>query len=77
MRSQGEFIQFLDSDDILAPEKIMVQMSLLKEGPADRIASCAWSRFHDRTEEAVFVREAVWQSIDPVHGWLHRGWVEE
>ena len=35
--SQGVFVQYLDADDLLCPEKIETQLPLLKNGPADLV----------------------------------------
>lgn len=43
--ASGEFIQFLDSDDILAPNKIEVQLGLLKNESKYTISTCKWSKF--------------------------------
>src|ERR1051326_5639298 len=40
--ARGEFIQFLDADDLLAPEKIAKQMEALLRAPAGAVASGPW-----------------------------------
>ncbi len=45
--ARGEFIQFLDADDLLAPDKIALQMARLANEPADCLASGSWVRFTD------------------------------
>lgn len=45
--ARGEWIQFLDADDILPQDKIAVQIAALKGGGQDEMAFCPWSRFHD------------------------------
>jgi glycosyltransferase involved in cell wall biosynthesis len=42
-RARGEFIQFLDADDLLATGKIARQVAALRESGAD----VAWEPFHD------------------------------
>jgi hypothetical protein len=42
-RARGEFIQFLDADDLLATGKIARQVAVLRESGAD----VAWEPFHD------------------------------
>ena len=44
--AKGEFIQFLDSDDILAPNKIEVQLDLLKKESKFTISTCLWGKFN-------------------------------
>ena len=40
--SKGEFIQFLDSDDLLSPEKLYNQVKALQESPPASVAYGAW-----------------------------------
>src|SRR5438309_9767392 len=58
-KAQGEFIQFLDADDLLARNKIEVQMQRLASAPQGSVASGAWGRFIDRPENTVFISEPV------------------
>ena len=50
----GEFIQFLDADDLLAPDKIAQQISLLLDRGPRVLASGSWARFRADPAEAVF-----------------------
>lgn len=43
----GTYIQFLDADDILPPDKIARQLATLSDAPADAMAFCPWSFLHD------------------------------
>lgn len=45
--SRGEFIQFLDADDLLSPNKIADQVQLLQESPPDCMALCSTMHFFD------------------------------
>jgi len=69
--ARGEFIQFLDADDILGPDKLARQMEALGKNRAGSIASCAWGRFTGEPESAEFPDEPVWHVEDPVE-WLVR-----
>lgn len=71
--SQGEFIQYLDADDLLAPDKIALQMQRLLSVEPETLAACAWGRFYDAPEHAVFVREPVWADMQAVD-WLITAW---
>ena len=69
---QGDYIQELDSDDILAPDKIERQLSALRESDTQRtLLSGPWAAFHYRTRRAQFVRNALWEDLTPVE-WLLR-----
>jgi glycosyltransferase involved in cell wall biosynthesis len=63
--ARGEFIQFLDADDLISPEKIGAQVELLRERPAGTVATCAWGRFQDDPDTARFVDEAVFRDFTP------------
>lgn len=70
--AQGEFIQFLDADDLLAPEKIELQIRRLSDRP-DCVASGRWGRFRTDPGTAIFVPEPFWQDMAPVD-WLASVW---
>jgi glycosyltransferase involved in cell wall biosynthesis len=71
--AQGEFTQYLDADDLIAPDKIAIQMARLRELPPKWIASCSWARFESKAAEAVFTPEEVWRDLPPVD-WLVASW---
>jgi glycosyltransferase involved in cell wall biosynthesis len=67
--AQGEFIQFLDADDLLSPRKIELQVLELNTQPAGRVASCRWGRFTHDPSQAAFVDQSVFQDFEPME-WL-------
>jgi glycosyltransferase involved in cell wall biosynthesis len=78
--SRGEYIQWLDSDDLLAPDKISKQIEALGRsapghGPADPrrtgrvLLSSAWGSFMYRQSRAEFVPTGLWRDLSPVE-WL-------
>lgn len=65
--SQGDFIQWLDADDILAPDKIDIQLSNSDLDPQTRILhSSAWGYFFFSLKRARFVPNPLWQELTPV-----------
>ncbi|MEB3359228.1 MAG: glycosyltransferase family A protein [Synechococcales bacterium] len=70
--AQGEVIQYLDADDVLAPDKIAQQMQWLQDQP-DCLISGAWARFHRHIQEARFTPEPLWRDMAPVD-WLVCAW---
>lgn len=70
--ARGDFIQYLDADDLLHPEKISRQMERLLHEPGC-IATSEWARFYGRPEEARFVPDGTWQNLAPVD-WLVESW---
>jgi glycosyltransferase involved in cell wall biosynthesis len=69
---QGDYIQELDADDILASDKIERQMSVLSSSDSSELLlSCPWASFYYRTSRARFVRNSLWNDLSPVE-WLLR-----
>lgn len=70
--SRGDYLQFLDADDLLAPDKIekQVEVLLANEGC---VASGAWATFRDDPMSAVFTPEPAWTDASPVE-WLVSSW---
>lgn len=71
--AQGDFIQYLDADDLLAPDKVELQMRRLESAAAGSIASCAWSKFRETPAECEMRPEGVWKDLLPVD-WLVTSW---
>jgi glycosyltransferase involved in cell wall biosynthesis len=70
--SQGDYIQWLDADDLLAPEKIEKQLQALGEVPNKRILlSAPWGSFSYSTNRARFVPTSLYQDLSPIE-WLLR-----
>jgi hypothetical protein len=68
----GDYIQWLDADDLLAPDKIERQMEVIKRCRSKRtVASAAWGKFRYRCHKAKFVRTALWCDLSPTE-WLLR-----
>lgn len=69
---QGDYIQELDADDVLALDKLERQLAAL--GPDDNkrtLFSCPWGYFYYRTRAAQFHRNSLWSDLTPVE-WLLR-----
>ncbi len=57
----GDYVQWLDADDLLHPEKIALQMAALGERPNPRtVLSSGWGRFWYRSGRAQFVPTGLW-----------------
>jgi glycosyltransferase involved in cell wall biosynthesis len=68
--SRGEYIQWLDADDLLAPNKVASQMQAVKQGVGKRtLLSSPWASFMYRPYRAQFVPSALWCDLSPVE-WL-------
>lgn len=68
--AQGDYIQWLDADDLLAPNKISLQMQR-REIEANELIlfTAAWARFYFRPESAKFNPDSLWCDLQPVE-WL-------
>ncbi|MCP9826035.1 glycosyltransferase [Synechococcus sp. EJ6-Ellesmere] len=64
----GNYVQYLDADDLISPNKIALQIARL-QGKPQCIASAEWARFSSEPTEARFDPEAVWTDLDPLD-WL-------
>lgn len=70
--SHGEYIQWLDADDLLAPDKIARQMELVLRGLSKRtLLSSPWGRFMYRHNRAQFIPTPLWCDLAPQE-WLVR-----
>jgi glycosyltransferase involved in cell wall biosynthesis len=61
----GDFIQYLDADDLLAPDKIAAQIRRLARNPR-LLASCRWGRFYHKVDDAVFADDGMAADFPPI-----------
>jgi glycosyltransferase involved in cell wall biosynthesis len=70
--SRGEYIQYLDADDLMARDKIARQLEALGESSSKRtLLSGSWGEFVYRYYRSEFVPTALWCDLCPVD-WLMR-----
>jgi glycosyltransferase involved in cell wall biosynthesis len=70
--SRGDYIQWLDADDILASDKIERQLAERKNGDSPRVLlSGPWASFNYRLSKASFAPTLLWRDLDPKE-WLLR-----
>jgi glycosyltransferase involved in cell wall biosynthesis len=70
--SQGDYIQWLDADDLLGPEKVARQVEALGDSPNKlTLLSGSWGRFWHRPQCASFVPTALWSDLSKAE-WLTR-----
>jgi glycosyltransferase involved in cell wall biosynthesis len=70
--SQGDYIQWLDADDLLAPDKIERQLAAITEDHSKRLLlSAPWAHFYYQTHRARFAPTTLSQDLSPVE-WLLR-----
>jgi glycosyltransferase involved in cell wall biosynthesis len=65
--AQGDYIQWLDADDLLHPEKISHQLARAEDGRNSlRLLTSAWGKFFFRPEKANFDPDPLWRDLGPV-----------
>jgi glycosyltransferase involved in cell wall biosynthesis len=70
--SQGDYIQWLDADDLLSPDKIARQMEASEKCRSNwTLISSGWAYFAYRTDRAEFSPTSLWCDLLPVE-WLLR-----
>ncbi|MGH9560531.1 MAG: glycosyltransferase, partial [Terracidiphilus sp.] len=68
--SHGEYIQWLDADDLLAPNKIELQLDAARVlNDPSTLLSCGWGRFMHRPSHAKFTPSLLWQDLTPT-AWM-------
>jgi glycosyltransferase involved in cell wall biosynthesis len=71
--SQGDYIQWLDADDLLSTDKIEKQMQAADEIGDHRILlSSGWGYFAYRNHRAQFCPTSLWSDLSPVEWLLHK-----
>ena len=71
--AHGDYIKFLDADDLISPEMIERQVTVLADRP-DYIAQSEWARFVIDPGEALFVPYPGWHDSDDPLTWLCETW---
>jgi glycosyltransferase involved in cell wall biosynthesis len=68
----GDYIQWLDADDLLASEKISRQMEIAAQISNPRVLfSCEWGRFIYRVQRAKLTSTPLWADLSPLE-WMLR-----
>ena len=68
----GDYIQWLDADDLLAPDKIAKQLAVLDQKVSKKtLLSSEFAKFLHRWQRAEFVRTELWEDLPPTE-WLLR-----
>lgn len=72
-KATGDYIMFLDADDIVSKTKIDKQLRVLENLEEGWIASCAWGKFTNTIDQASFIQQDTWRIKDPVQ-WCITSW---
>ena len=72
--SRGDYIQWLDADDLLSRDKVTRQMQAAEDTRDWRtLFSSPWAFFRYRPAKAKFIPTPLWCDLDPTE-WLTRKW---
>jgi len=67
LMSQGDYIQWLDADDLIAPDKIEIQMEHISKSENSMIInSSSFGEFYYRKSCARFITTPLWQDLKPI-----------
>jgi glycosyltransferase involved in cell wall biosynthesis len=70
---RGAYIQWLDADDLLGPDKIAQQMTALQTGGSARtLLSSSWGQFMYRPSRAQFIPSELWCDLPPAEFLLRK-----
>ena len=70
--AQGDYIQWLDADDLLAADKVAVQLKGAESGRTSlTLLSGAWGRFYGCPRRSRLTPTALWEDLDGAE-WLRR-----
>jgi glycosyltransferase involved in cell wall biosynthesis len=64
--AQGDFIQWLDADDLIGHDKLKIQLSnedLMSQSKV--LHSCAWGFFYYRPNKTKFIPNDLWHDLTP------------
>jgi glycosyltransferase involved in cell wall biosynthesis len=73
--ARGDYVKFFDSDDLLAPDAVAIQVAALESSPSDQLAYGEWARFHIEPTEALFTPRPGWHDCSPIE-WIVTTWVD-
>ncbi|WP_055098328.1 glycosyltransferase family 2 protein [Gabonia massiliensis] len=75
--SIGEYIMFMDCDDLISHHKIQRQIEILQENDPYTIVSCEWDTFYSNIQEATFPNRCIYKNyhnpIDMLIEMLNKG----
>lgn len=70
--ANGDYIQWLDADDLLHPDKIEQQLAVAGRVPGSTsLLTSAWGRFFECPDRAQLAPSSLWETLSPVE-WIAR-----
>lgn len=68
---KGDYIMYLDADDLISPEKIELQVKALSHADSRAVATCAWEHFSDIPSTEISIRPYYQSYGNPVEFLTH------
>jgi len=65
-QARGDYVQFVDADDLLTPDKLAAQVALLESHGRDCVATCRWGRFAGDPATARFIDDDLFRDLAPL-----------
>jgi glycosyltransferase involved in cell wall biosynthesis len=73
--STGDYIQYLDADDILSPTKLETQLKLAEVYGTETVYSCSWVHFEKEIIDLEIIRQAIDKDYKKPYQWLNDSWL--
>jgi glycosyltransferase involved in cell wall biosynthesis len=73
--SSGDYIQYLDADDLLSPNKIEKQIELFEQYGDNIITSCQWGRFAGNKNTVKWEKQPIYCDYENPVQWLIDSWM--
>ncbi|WP_224998845.1 glycosyltransferase family A protein [Cesiribacter sp. SM1] len=73
--STGEYIQYLDADDLLAPDKIEQQIAALPADASGEVLSCRWASLYEDKQVVEERCTTLYKNYDNPLNWLADAWM--
>lgn len=73
LHCHGDYIQWLDADDVMTVDKISSQMEVaMQTGDKRTLFTCGWCTFYYRIQAAKSRPSALWRDLSPVEWMIER-----
>ena len=76
---KGDYVMYLDADDLISPDKIELQVEALSHADPKAVAICAWEEFYSQPSAKITSRSFYMSYSSPVDllttMWSEGGWM--